>query len=216
MIGVIDPGVRTLELDCFNSIVSISGKPAVYLAPAIYGLEGHQKFSDFLESGFISHVIVLGSASSVHDGFEWQRRLELLIKSVIDKKVPLLGICYGHQMLAHMFGGDVQYVNSDKQKELGSREITLDSKRLDYQNTRANFVVTHNEMVGRMPSDFCVVGVSGVIAIDAMEHRSLPIFSIQAHPEATRSFVLSREMFLEDCDRSLRDGEFFMRKFFEI
>lgn len=54
-------------------------------------------------------VVVLGSHAMVTDGLPWSLRLERWIPTVVAHGVPVLGICYGHQLLASALGGRVDY-----------------------------------------------------------------------------------------------------------
>jgi GMP synthase (glutamine-hydrolysing) len=55
--------------------------------------------------GLFSGVIVMGSQAMVTDYEEWSERTASWIPAVIQAGIPILGICYGHQLLAHALGG---------------------------------------------------------------------------------------------------------------
>ena len=69
----------------------------------------------------------MGSAASVNDQYEWMKDIEKVIFKAIEKQLPILGICFGHQFLAHLFGGKVDYLwdttkKKGDQKGSNSRE----------------------------------------------------------------------------------------------
>ena len=57
----------------------------------------------------LAGVIVTGSAAFVTERAEWSERTAGWIREVVQDGTPLLGICYGHQLLAHALGGEVDY-----------------------------------------------------------------------------------------------------------
>lgn len=71
----------------------------------------------------ISSVIITGSHSMVTDHDDWSLYLSLWLRDVKHKSIPVLGICYGHQLLAKTFGGQVDY--HPKGKEIGTVRIEL-------------------------------------------------------------------------------------------
>ena len=68
-------------------------------------------------------IILTGSHSAIMDHKEWSERVAAWIPSILKKEVPLLGICYGHQLLAHALGGIVNF--NPRGREFGTVEIEL-------------------------------------------------------------------------------------------
>lgn len=67
-------------------------------------------------------VIVTGSHSMVTDREPWSERVAAWLRQAVAAEVPVLGICYGHQLLAHALGGEVHFHPSGL--ELGTVEVT--------------------------------------------------------------------------------------------
>ena len=63
----------------------------------------------------------MGSSASVYDQYEWMNDIEKVINKAIEKQLPILGICFGHQFLAHLFGGKVDYLWNTTKKRASER-----------------------------------------------------------------------------------------------
>lgn len=77
----------------------------------------------------IAGVIVSGSHDMVSDRAAWSERLGQWMKRCVEAGVPVLGICYGHQLLAHAMGGHVG--NLPAGPEVGTRQILLNAQARD-------------------------------------------------------------------------------------
>jgi GMP synthase (glutamine-hydrolysing) len=206
-IMVIDPGVHTPEIDTFNLIASLSPIPCHYHLPAMFGFES---FPDKLDH--VRGIIILGSAASVHDNLPWQRPLETWLQPAIELGIPILGCCYGHQMLAHMFGGAVEYISPERTKLKGVRLVRIMNNAV-WPVGQRRLVVTHAEAVTRLPDCLRVLAKSDEIEIDGFMHENKPIFGLQSHPEATRIFLDGHEIPVALGVDPLSDGQELIRVF---
>jgi GMP synthase-like glutamine amidotransferase len=187
-IAIIDPAVKTAETDCFNHLVQLSPLPLTYHLPKLAGVASltHLK-------GELAGIILLGSGSSVNDGELWQKQLNEWLKPKLDQGIPALGLCFGHQLLAHLYGGKVGFLFPDQHKLLGFREVSLKSNPLwGAKPLKGPLVVSHKEAVLDCPATFEIVGSSPEVPVDAIAHRQLPLWGFQSHPESTPSFVVSQ------------------------
>ena len=206
-IMVIDPGVKTPEIDTFNNIASLSPIPCSYHLPALHGFDSFPSGIDAVRG-----VIILGSAASVHDNLPWQRPLEDWLRPVIELGIPVLGCCYGHQMLAYMLGGTVGYVNDERAKLKGVRRVQILQNDL-IPSGECRLIVTHAEMVTGLPANTKILARSDEIAIDGFVHENKPVFGFQSHPEATNVFLKGHEMLDDHALGSLSDGHNIIRLF---
>lgn len=206
---VIDPGVKQPELASFNRLALSSKLPMTYHLPAMFGLETLN--SEDLAS--VRGVVIMGSASSVNDQLPWQIQLAAFLKPLLAGGLPALGLCFGHQFLAHIFGGKVGYAWADQHKAVGQRTVHLAASRL-WPKSQGSLVVSHCEAVIEVPECFAVVGHSPDIQVEALEHRSFPLWSFQSHPEATSTFLLGQGVVLPD--ESLTFGHHLVQKFLDF
>ena len=77
----------------------------------------------------VAGAIITGSHSMVTDREPWSENLASWLRSAVSGNTPILGICYGHQLLAHAMGGGVNY--HPKGIELGTVPICLTSEAKD-------------------------------------------------------------------------------------
>lgn len=186
---IIDPATKNPELESFNRLANVCPLPVSYHLPALFGFNSLEK----LNSADVKGIVLLGSLSSVNEGLTWQKELGSVLNPFIENKIPLLGLCFGHQFIAHHFGGSVEYVFKDQKKHLGFREVFLKENTLWGASTQGKLYVSHNEQVITVPKNFDVSATSPEIKIDGLSHQTLPIWSFQSHPEAGPKFLELRE-----------------------
>jgi len=210
-IVIVDPARVTPEIDCFNVLSTYSALPTTYHLPALFGPGSLVRETGAQNS--VAGIIVLGSAASVHDRQPWQSQLESWLMPFVEQNTPVLGICYGHQMLARMFGGEVSYVAPDQRKLRGFFNVEFSESRL-WPAGRRTLLRSHCEHVTRRPEEFTTIAASDETAVDAIQHRQRPIWGIQTHPEATINFLDSREIQApQDVGAALKDGATLMKSF---
>lgn len=136
-------------------------------------------------------VVLMGSRASVLDDLDWLKALVAWIEPLVDgtAPLPLLGICFGHQLIAHLSGAEVGFVSDDRVKRTGVETTVLEGGRLLPGRAELNVVVSHREEVKTRPRGFRAVASRTPIEIDGLEHETLPIFSFQFHPEAREEFA---------------------------
>ena len=126
-------------------------------------------------------VILSGGPNSVTESFTPRAP-----QCIFDLEVPVLGICYGMQTLAEQMGGHV--VSVDK-KEFGHSELEIinDSSLFKNINKKINVWMSHGDQVQDLPDDYNLIASTKTAPIAAMEHKNLPIYAIQFHPEVTHT-----------------------------
>jgi len=136
-------------------------------------------------------VMVLGSRASVTDDLAWVGRLATWLSPLLDgsRPIPLLGICFGHQLLAHVAGAPVGPLTPDGAKRAGIETSFLEGGSLLPESVAISVVVSHREEVKSCPAGFRTVARRPGVLVDGLEHEYLPVFSFQFHPEAREEFA---------------------------
>lgn len=104
------------------------------------------------------------------------------IEAVKTTTTPLLGICFGHQLLGIAFGSKVARTDALTERYTDTEVLAIDPL-FDGLPRRISVYESHYEAVDRIPRDFKLLARSRTCAIDAIRHFRLPIYGIQFHPE---------------------------------
>jgi GMP synthase (glutamine-hydrolysing) len=129
----------------------------------------------------ISGVIVGGGLPSVNDDLEWIEDEVALIKQAMSLRIPIFGICFGHQLLGKMFG--VEVVRRERRTGFADIAKSLDARILRGTPDSWRSPVYHQDRIESIPDGFELIAASDYCAVQGMQHRMLPIFSFQFHPE---------------------------------
>ena len=200
---VIDPSVSRPEDQGVAHIVEGWTGPTRLFRPALRPGDGPTPAAGYDTDG----IVLMGSASSVHDYPGWLEELKGWLQPVLegDVDLPLLGICFGHQLVAHGAGGEVGFMRPDRSKRLAVEDAELDGGRLLPGRRTLRVVASHSEEVKTCPPGYRVVARRPGVPIDGMEHRDRPIFSFQFHPEAGEEFALHVGIPVEGLDARVHD-----------
>lgn len=207
-IAVIDPGAKVAELHSYNRLSLASPLPTTYHLPAIYGIDSLERIADD-----IAGIVIFGSGASVHDDEPWQVAMNRWLEPYL-QTTPVLGLCYGHQLLAHLLGGEVGFLHEDHdRKERGVRQVPLFEDRLWGEANTGPMVVSHREVVTRLPPNTTLKGASDVCPVEAFSHDTLPLWGFQPHPEATTQFTSNNGIPFDADPEILKHGWSFVDRF---
>jgi GMP synthase-like glutamine amidotransferase len=184
---IVDPSMRTAETEGVREVLGDWPGEHRLFQPALVPGDGPRPGDGYDTDA----VVVMGSAASVYDELDWLGPLARWLEPIVDGStaVPLLGICFGHQLIAHVAGAAIGFLDVDRRKRVGIEWATLEGGRLVAGSHRIPVVVSHREEVKERPQDFAVVARRDGVAIDGLEHRDRSIFSFQFHPEARGEFA---------------------------
>ena len=129
--------------------------------------------------------VITGSSSGVHDGLPWVDTLAAFLRDVRGR-AKLVGICFGHQVMAHAFGGTVAKV--DRGWGLGLHRYALRDRR-DWMGTADSVAVmaSHQDQVIALPPGAAVIGASDFTPYAVIDYGDDAV-SFQCHPEFTTAF----------------------------
>ena len=127
-------------------------------------------------------IIFTGGPNSVYD-----EKSPHISKEVFELGVPVLGICYGCQIMAYTLGGTVTSANS--KSEYGKTEVTLDtaSKLFKGVNKEEICWMSHTDYVSQVPEGFKVTATSSTCPTAAMECPEKNFYAVQFHPEVNHT-----------------------------
>lgn len=96
--------------------------------------------------------------------------------------IPILGICYGHQLIAHHFGGEVR---RGKVREYGFASLKVKTTCRLFTGLPTNLIawMSHGDTVTKLPQEFTVIGKTKNCPVAAMTNAERNIYGLQFHPE---------------------------------
>ena len=199
-VAIIDCAVSEPTLYCYNRLVQ-QGVPASYHSANLFGLRTLSNLDHFYAA------IILGSYTHVHENLPWHKNLAEWSVNALNNNLPILGICFGHQLIASAFGSTV--VKNPHGNREGLVEVTT---------AKDNFSIfySHEYHVSDLSNDFTEMGRSKDLPHDIIQHRTLPFVGIQGHPEGSERFnqeMLNSPLTPEASSLCQKDGIRFIKDF---
>lgn len=123
--------------------------------------------------------LITGSRHGVYEGHGFIAPLEDFIRRAYDAGVPLVGICFGHQIIAQALGGRV--IKHPEGWAVGVQDY-------DFEGQRVTMNAWHQDQVVDLPADAQIVGRNDFCAAAALVYGDRA-YSVQAHPEFDDAFI---------------------------
>ena len=125
-------------------------------------------------------IIFTGGPNSVFD-----KKSPHYSKEILNIGVPILGICYGCQLISWMEGGKVA---TAPKSEYGKKTLTIKkSKLFDGIKKKSNVWMSHTDYISEIPASYKIIGTTDECPCAAMENDKKQIYAVQFHPEVTHS-----------------------------
>lgn len=172
-----------------------------YLDLQVWDAQRQQK-APALES--LAGIVITGSHSMVSDAEPWSEALKPWLTQALANDIPMLGVCYGHQLMASAFGGVSDYHPGGR--ESGTHPVQLTSAGLQdplFGQLPEYFVahLSHAQSVVQLPPDCAILAHNSHDAHQALRYGPRQ-WSVQFHPEFTAPVMRA---YIERQRAALRD-----------
>ena len=132
----------------------------------------------------IKGIILSGGPLNVYENDKFS-----FDKKILQLDIPILGICFGHQILSKELGG---IVKKSRQREFGLAEINKKSNSLLIKNffnkkNTNNVWMSHADQVSKMPKNFKIIASTKNSKLTIIENRIKKFYGVQFHPEVTHT-----------------------------
>jgi len=132
--------------------------------------------------------LVTGSSAGVNDGLAWVDELGAFLSRVVEAGVPVVGVCFGHQLLAHVLGAPVE--RSERGWGVGVHDTMLVANEPWMVGAGEGYRVLnlHQDQVVALPEGATLLASSEHCPV-AMFRRGETVLAIQGHPEFVPEYV---------------------------
>jgi len=137
-------------------------------------IKNHQNVKGFILSGGPSTVT--------------KKKFQSIPKKIFDENIPILGICYGLQLIAKIFGGKIK--PSKKRREFGRAYIFQKRSSLltkQFIKSKTSVWMSHEDAVVKLPRKFKVIASTKNSNLTIIENSKNKIYGVQFHPEVTHT-----------------------------
>ncbi|QQO19743.1 type 1 glutamine amidotransferase [Bradyrhizobium diazoefficiens] len=149
------------------------------------------------DPGRLEAVLITGAAAGVYDGLDWIEPLEDFVREVHANKTPLVGVCFGHQLIAQALGGTVR--KSEKGWGIGRHVYRVLPENGVVNGEAIAIAASHQDQVIEPPSDALTILSSDFTPHAGLLYANGTTLTVQPHPEFDVAFAQVC------CD--LRDGK---------
>ena len=143
-------------------------------------LDGFGDPASWLEKMGADVLVLSGSDRSVLSELPWMLEEEEMLRSAVARGVPTLAVCFGHQLVSKAFGAEIV----SREKRVGLCEISPVGSDPLFEGLGRTIVVPqqHSDQVVSAPEGFELIATSDYCRVQALRHRSVPVYGVQFHP----------------------------------
>jgi GMP synthase (glutamine-hydrolysing) len=134
----------------------------------------------------VDAVVVTGSTAGVYEADErpWIADGRRLVRALVAREIPTLGVCFGHQLVNDALGGSVEA--GDQRR--GIVDVDLDDDPL-FDGVSGSIPMVHGDYVVEPGDRMETIGSADYYDHLATRHESAPVWTVQYHPEFTASLL---------------------------
>ena len=145
----------------------------------------------FPDATKLDAILITGSAAGVYDDYPWLDPLRAFIRDAYVQRTPMLGVCFGHQIMADALGGDVR--KSEKGWGLGRHTYAIKSRPgfLATELPALSIACSHQDQVLAPPPDAEVFLGSEFTPNAGLVYANGAAVSLQPHPEFLDDYVMA-------------------------
>lgn len=150
----------------------------------------------------VDGVVLSGSTAGVYEADErpWIREQERLVGELVERQVPTLGVCFGHQIANSALGGTVRHEGMTARLV----EVEFADDPL-FAGVEPVVAASHGDVVTDAGEGMAVIASADHCRIFGTRHRRVPLWTVQFHPEFTADI---RDQLAEDFDWTVTDYAF--------
>ena len=176
-------------------------------------LKSHKISADEVRAINPVGIVLSGGPNSVYEEGSFD-----IDPEIFELGIPILGICYGMQLLTHKLGGKVVPAGDAGNREYGQSELTLTESSALFAGTpdKQLVLMSHGDAVTEIPADFIRTGTSADCPFASIENPDKKIYGIQFHPEVRHSvhgYDILRNFALNICGAK---GDWTMDNFIDM
>jgi len=140
-----------------------------------------KKIDELKEKFHVKGLIISGGPLSVY-----QKNSPKCDPKILDMNIPILGLCYGHQLIAHLAGG---VVKPGEKREFGITYAIIEKPVgvLKGLNRKEKVWMSHSDVVYSIPEDYEVLAHTENCPVAAFKHKKKQIYGLQWHPEVVHT-----------------------------
>lgn len=146
-------------------------------------------------------VVLTGSTAAVYEADRpWIADQEALVRELVDREIPTLGVCFGHQIANAALGGTVE--------DVGTTATLVEADLADdplFEGVGPVVPAVHGDAVTERGEGMEIIAAADHAPVFGTRHRSAPLWTVQFHPEITAAV---RDRLVEDFDWESRPFSF--------
>ena len=171
--------------DMFDSLLTRADESLSFESVAV--VDGSQ----LPDAAGVEAVLITGSPAGVYDTEPWMEALRRFIQDAASQRKPMIGVCFGHQIIADALGGDVG--KSEKGWGVGRHEYQILEKRPWMSDAGPSFSLSasHQDQVIAPPAGVTTLARSAHTEHAMLVYDQAPIMSVQGHPEFSDGYSVA-------------------------